>query len=234
MNFSIQPAKTRTLIFSTETNGLIVDGKEYVSGVDGMLVYDKTKGLLSNEVVCQYSSNTSTLIPALHILGIPYHPYFDERPVVDSQNDITFYWKPSKLAAFYNRYSTDELLYEKREPVVRRAVQFLVKSAKQNDDFLPEELLKRLKEPCKLLGFYEGFPIFDATRGMPKLLSRLGIHVGPEAVIVSSPMNRYARDVEEVTKKIEKSTGLSAMRKKNRSVFPSTPTILQQLQILPS
>ena len=55
------------------------------------------------------STNTSTLIPALRILVVPYSPYFDGREVVDSQNDITFYWEPSKLAAFYNRFSTDEL-----------------------------------------------------------------------------------------------------------------------------
>lgn len=71
------------------------------------------------------STNTSTLIPALRILGIAYHSYFDERPVVESQNNITFYWNPSKLAAFYNRFSTDELEHRDREPVVRRAVDFL-------------------------------------------------------------------------------------------------------------
>lgn len=232
MTFTISPSRDCRLIFSTDTKGLIVNDTEYISGTDGVLVYERTKGLSSHEVTCQYSTNTSTLIPTLRILGIPYHSYFDERSVVDSQNDITFYWKPSRLAAFYNRYETNDLPYEKREPVIRRAVNFLIKTAPGREHFLPEELLRRLKEQCKLLGFYEGFPIFDAAAGMPKLLSRLGIHVGPEAIMVSTPMDRYAPDVEDVTKKIEKSTGLSAMRKKNRSVFPSAQTILQRLQIL--
>ena len=72
------------------------------------------------------STNTSTLIPALRILGIPYHSYFDERPVVESQNNITFYWSPSRLAAFYNQFSTDELEYQDREPVIRQAVELFV------------------------------------------------------------------------------------------------------------
>lgn len=231
MTFTISFSRSNRLIFSTETKGLIVDGKEFIAGADGVLVYDKTKKLLSNEVACQYSTNTSTLIPALRILGTAYHPYFDERPVVESQNDITFYWRPSKLAAFYNRYSTDELPYEKREPVVRKAVKFLMQSAKKGDDFLPKELLKRLKDPCKLLGFYEGFPIFDVTVGMPKLLSRLGIHVGPETVMVSTPMDRYAPDVEDVTKKIEQEIGFVATRKKNRAVFPANPSLFRTLNI---
>jgi len=99
-----------------------VNGIEYVSGKEGVLIYEKTKDLRTDEVELQMSTNTSTLIPALHILGIPYNSYFDERPVVESQNDITFYWSPSKLAAFYNRFSTDELGYANREPVIRRAV----------------------------------------------------------------------------------------------------------------
>jgi hypothetical protein len=231
MTFALQLPYDRRLTFSTETKGLIIDGKEYVASADGVFIYDKTKGLSSNEVTCQCSTNTSTLIPALRILGVSYHSYFDDRSVIESQNGITFYWNPSKLAVFYNRYSTDDLPYEKRELVIRRAVKFLINSTKNTGDFLPDELLRRLKEPCKLLGFYEGFPIFDATRGMPKLLSRLGIHVGPEAVMVSTPMDRYAQDVEDVTRKLEHATGLSATRKKNRSVFPSTPTIHHRLNL---
>ena len=132
---------------------------------------------------------------------------------------------------FYNSYSTDELPYEKRDPVIRRAVTFLIKSAKKGENFFPEELLSRLKEQCKLLGFYEGFPIFDATRGMPKLLSRLGIHVGPEAVMVSTSLDKYANDVEEITAKLEQATGVTATRKKNRSVFAVEPKILKTLGI---
>lgn len=231
MTLTISFSHSNRLIFSTDTRGLIINGKEFVSGADGVLVYDKTKGLSSNEVVCQYSTNTSTLIPAIRILGIPYHLYFDERSVIESQNDITFYWKPSKLAAFYNRYETDDLPYEKRESVIRRAVAFLTKTAASSNDFLPEELLERLKEPCKLLGFYEGFLIFDAAHGMPKLLSRIGIHVGTEDVMISTPMDRYAKDVEEVTRKLEQAIGVKATRKKNRSVFPTEPKILKTLSI---
>ena len=121
-----------------------INGKEYLSGRDGVLIYDKIRNLQrADEVELQMSTNTSTLIPALRALGISYAAYFDERPVVDSQNDITFYWKPSKLAAFYNRFSTDELDYADREPVIRRAVEFLVSN---NETFpLPEELLARMK-----------------------------------------------------------------------------------------
>lgn len=231
MTFAILLSKNHRLLFSTDTRGLVIDSKEFIAGIDGVLVYDRTTGISSNEVTCQYSTNTLTLMPALRILGVPYHPYFDERSVIESQNDIQFYWKQSKLAAFYNRFSTDELPYEKRKPLIRKAVRFLMQSARQDDDFLPEELLKRLNEPCKLLGFYEGFPIFDALHGMPKLLSRLGIHVGPEAVMVSTPMDRYAEDVEEVTKKIEQETGIRATRKKNRSIFPVDPPTLKELRI---
>ena len=108
MQFEILLGSKR-LIFDSDLHGLRVHGTEYLSGRDGVLIYDQTRGLLASEVELQMSTNTSTLIPALRALGISYPPYFDERPVVESQNDITFYWKPSQLAAFYNRFSTDEL-----------------------------------------------------------------------------------------------------------------------------
>src|SRR6266540_6605245 len=114
----------KRLIFNADLRALKVNDLEYVSGKDGVLICDKTRDLRADEVELQMSTNTSTLIPALRILSIAYNPYFDERPVVESQNNITFYWNPSKLAAFYNKFSTDELEYQDREPIIRQAVDF--------------------------------------------------------------------------------------------------------------
>jgi len=215
------------LIFNSDLRGLNVNDVEYVSGKDGVLIYDKTRDVQADEVQLQMSTNTSTLIPALRILDISYNSYFNERPVVESQNNITFYWNPSRLAAFYNRFSTDELEYTDREPVIRRAVEFL----SSNADSLPleEEYLGRLLEPCKLLGFYQGFPIFDSSVGFAKLQSRLGIHIDPEEVMVSTPLDRYESDVYELAELISKATGLSYSKKKNRVNFPKDPKLLKLL-----
>ena len=228
MRFEIERSLKR-IIFNSDLRGLRVNGLEYVSGKDGVLIYDKTRDVRADEVELQMSTNTSTLIPALRILGISYNPYFDERPVVESQNNITFYWNPSKLAAFYNRFSTDELEYKDREPVIRRAVDFLCSNA----DSLPlkEELLAQILEPCKLLGFYQGFPIFDSSVGFAKLQSRLGIHVGTEDVMVSTPLNQYESDVYELAELLSKETGLSYSKKKNRVLFPKDPDLLKLLGI---
>ena len=220
---------SKRLIFDSDLHGLKVDGEEYVSGKDGVLIYDKTKDLRANEVELQMSTNTSTLIPALRILGIPYHAYFDERPVVESQNDITFYWNASKLAAFYNRFSTDELGYEEREPVIRQAVDFLASNSEELP--LQEEFLLQMLEPCKLVGFYQGFPIFDSSVGFAKLQSRLGIHIGAEAVMVSTPLDRYETDVYELAELIRAETGLSFTTKKNRVIFLLDPKLLKLLGI---
>src|SRR5919112_6376215 len=162
MRFEIELGSKR-LIFDSDLHGLQIQGTEYLSGRHGVLIYDQTREMQGDEVKLQMSTNTSALIPALRTLGIPYAPYLDERPIVESQNDITFYWKPSKLAAFYNRFSTDELDYADREPVIRQAVEFLHSNHKGLP--LPEELLSRMREPSRLLGFYQGFPIFDASTG---------------------------------------------------------------------
>jgi hypothetical protein len=208
---------------------LKVNNREYISGKDGVLIYDKTRDLQADEVELQMSTNTSTLIPAFRMLGIPYHSYFDERPVVESQNNITFYWKPSKLAAFYNQFSTDELGYQDREPIIRRAVDFLC----SNTDSLPlqEELLTRTLEPCKLLGFYQGFPIFDSSVGFAKLQSRLGIHIDAEEVMISTPLDQYEPDVYELAELLNKETGLSYSKKKNRVNFPKDPNLLKLLGV---
>ena len=228
MRFEIEHDAKR-LIFDSELHGIRVNGAEYLAGQDGVLIYDKTNDLQADEVMLQMSTNTSTLIPALRIFSIPYHAYFDERPVVESQNDITFYWTASKLAAFYNRFSTDELGYSDREPVIRQAVDFI--STHSADLPLEDEFLARMLEPCKLLGFYQGFPIFDSTVGFAKLQSRLGIHVGSEDIMISTPLDRYEADVYELAELLQSKTGHSYSKKKNRVVFPTTQELLKLLDI---
>jgi hypothetical protein len=226
MRFEIARDEKR-LIFDSDLHGLRVHGTEYFAGKDGVLIYDQTRGLGGDEVELQMSTNTSALIPALRTLGIPYHPYFDERPVVESQNDITFYWRPSRLAAFYNRFSTDELDYADREPVIRQAVEFLA----SNHRTLPlvEELLSRMLEPVRLLGFYQGFPIFDGSTGFARLQSRLGIHLDPEGVMISTPLDKYEGDVYELAETIARETGLDYSKKKNRVIFPKHEDLLRLL-----
>lgn len=229
MQFVIELGHKR-LLFDSDLHGLRIGGVDYLSGRDGTLVYDKTRNLpQTDEVWLQMSTNTSALIPALRILGIRYAPYFDERPVVESQNDVTFYWKPSKLAAFYNRYSTDELDYAEREPVIREAVEFIALNAQTLP--LTEELLRRMTEPSTLLGFYEGFPIFDGSTGFARLQSRLGIHVDTETVMISTPLDKYEADVYELAEKLGNITGLEYSKKKNRVVFMRDEKLLKILGI---
>jgi hypothetical protein len=216
MRFDI-PLGSKRLTFDSDLHGLRIRSMVYLSGRDGVLIYDKTRDVTADEVELQMSTNTSTLIPALRALGIPYAPYFDERPVVESQNDITFYWHPSQLAAFYNRYSTDEVDYAEREPVLRRAVDFLTSNHETLP--LPEELLARMSEPSRLLGFYQGFPIFDGSTGFARLQSRLGIHVDPDSIMISTPLDKYEADVYELAEHIANETGLEYSMKKNRVMF---------------
>jgi hypothetical protein len=227
MRFDIHLGPKR-LIFDSELRGLRVGGQDFVSGRDGVLIYDQTRDLRQmDQVELQMSTNTSTLIPALRALGVPYHPYFDERPVVESQNDITFYWKPSRLAAFYNRFSTDELDYPAREPVIRQAVDFLISNSQSLS--LPEEFLTRMREASRLLGFYQGFPIFDGTTGFARLQSRLGIHLDPEDIMISTPLDKYEADVYELAEALAKETGLDYSKKKNRVIFPKDERLLKLL-----
>ena len=226
MRFEIELGPKR-LIFDPDLRGTQIQGIEYISGRDGVLIYDQTRNLHADEVELQMSTNTSTLIPALRTLGIPYSAYFDERPVVESQNDITFYWNPSKLAAFYNRFSTDELDYADRESVIRNAVEFLCSNPGTLP--LPEELLARMSEPPRLLGFYQGFPIFDGSTGFAKLQSRLGIHLDSEAVMISTPLDKYEADVYELAESLSKETSLDYSKKKNRVIFPKDELFLKQL-----
>lgn len=229
MRFAIEQDSKR-LIFDADLRGLRIKGVEYQSGRDGVLIYDQTRGLPPvDEVELQMSTNTSALIPAIRALGLPYSPYFDERPVVESQNDITFYWGTSKLAAFYNRYSTDELDYPEREPVIRRAVDFLL--ANPGPLPLPEELLARMLEPSRLLGFYRGFPVFDGATGFARLQSRLGIHLDPETVMISTPLDKYEADVYELAEHLSRETGLDYSRKKNRVIFPKDEALLRRLGV---
>jgi hypothetical protein len=230
MRFEMELGPKR-LIFDSDLHGLRIKGVDYLSGRDGILIYDKTRDLpATDEVELQMSTNTSTLIPALRALGIPYAPYFDERPVVESQNDITFYWKPSQLAAFYNRYSTDDLEYADRESVIRQAVDFLISNPQTLS--LSEELLARMLEPSRLLGFYQGFPIFDGSTGFAKLQSRLGIHVDPDSVMISTPLDKYEADVYELAEHLAKETGLEYSKKKNRVMFLKGEKLLKILGIV--
>jgi hypothetical protein len=82
-----------------------------------------------------------------------------------------------------------------------------------------------------LLGFYQGFPIFDSLVGFAKLQSRLGIHIGSEEVMVSTPLDRYEPDVYELAELLRKETGLSYSKKKNRVNFPKDPNLLKLLGI---
>ena len=217
------------MVFDSDLHGLRIKGMEYLSGRDGVFIYDKTRDVQAGEVELQMSTNTSTLIPALRVLGIPYAPYFDERLVVESQNDITFYWNPSKLGAFYNRYSTDELNYVEREPVIRGAVDFLTSNPETLP--LPEELLTHMSEPCRLLGFYQGFPIFDGSTGFARLQTRLGIHVDTETIMISTPLDKYEADVYELAEYLAKETGLECSKKKNRVMFLKDEKLLKVLGI---
>jgi len=228
MQFQIE-FDAKTLIFDSDIHGLKAQGVEYVAGRDGILIYDQVNGVKADQVEAQLSTNTSTLIPAFRILDIPYSLYFDERPVIESQNDITFYWNPSKLAAFYNRYSTDELDYMDREPVVHRAVNFLI----TNKETLPlqDEYLNKMLEPSKLLGFYQGFPIFDGTFGFAKLQSRLGIHVGVQDIMISTPMDQYETDVYSLAENISEATGLTFSKKKNRVIFQKDAKIIHVIGV---
>ena len=228
MRFEIELGPKR-LIFDSDLRGLRIKGTEYLAGRDGVLIYNQTRDLQAAEVELQMSTNTSTLIPALRVLGVSYPSYFDEGQVVQSQNEITFYWKPSKLAAFYNRFSTDELDYADREPVIRQAVEFLRSNAETVP--LSEELLSRMLEPSRLLGFYQGFPIFDGSTGFAKLQSRLGIHLDSEAVMISTPLDKYEDDVYELAEGLARETGLEYSKKKNRVIFPKDERLLKVLGI---
>ena len=228
MRFSIERDAKR-LLFDSDLRGLRISGTEYISGRDGVLIYDQTQGVQADEVELQMSTNTSTLIPALRALGIPYHPYFDDRQVVESQNDITFYWAPSQLAAFYNRFSTDELDYAYREPLIREAVEFLASNTQTLP--LPEELLDRMQQPSRLLGFYQGFPIFDGSTGFARLHARLGIHLDAETIMISTPLDKYEEDVYELAGRLGRETGLDYSQKKNRVIFPRDDRVLKALGI---
>lgn len=232
LEFVLELPAEKSIIFSSRISGLKVGRHEYKAKDDGILIYDQTKQAAADEVVCQLSTNTSTLIPALKVLQVQYNKYFDDREVVESQNDITFYWKPSYLAGFYNKYSTDGVKREKREPIIRSAVRFLTTSSgKKINHLLKKEQLKELSEKCRLLGFYEGFPIFDAAYGMPMLKSRLGIHIGEESIMVSTPLNRYTHDVVEIAKKLAKEARTTPQYKKNRVRFEKTDKLLKELGI---
>lgn len=228
MQFTIKIGLKR-LIFDSKLNGILVNGVEYLSEKDGKHIFDKAQDIKADEAHVQMSTNTSTLIPVLHILQVPYNSYFNERSAVESQNDITFYWNPTKLSSFYNRYSTDGVAYENREEIIKKAVDFLITSVGTLP--LQEEYLTKLSEPCKLLGFYKGFPLFDSSYGLAKLQSRLGIHVGIDTIMISTPMDRYEEDVYQLAEQLFEETGIVFSKKKNRVVFSREQCLLDIFHI---
>lgn len=226
MKFEIKKVGKK-FTFNSDLKGLKVGEKEYLSGRDGTLIYDQIQKIKADSVELQMSSNTSTLIPALRVLSLPYSPYFDQREVVESQNNITFYWSKSKLAAFYNRFSTDELDHEMREPIIKQAVDFLISNVV--DIPLEDEFLARVSGPCKVLGFYQGFPIFDSSTVFAKLQSRLGIHIDPEAIMISTPLDKYEGDVYELADTISNLIGIEYAKKKNRVTFSKGDRLMELL-----
>jgi len=226
MEFPIE-FQGKKLIFDSSLTGLMISGKELLATKDTPLIYYQLPERKEQTVRLQMSSNTSTLIPALKALGVSYPAYFDEKAVVESQNDITFYWKPSKLAAYYNRYSTDKLEYPQRKERIKEAVEFLTSNTAQT---LPEEYLHELREPCRLVGFYKGFPIYDGSTGMAKLLSRIGIHIDSESVMVSTPLDEHASLVYEMATQLGTGLGIQGVYKKNRVVFAEKEKVVRYLQ----
>ena len=85
--------------------------------------------------------------------------------------------------------------------------------------------------PSRLLGFYQGFLIFDGSTGFARLQSRLGIHLDPEAVMISTPLDKYEDDVYELAERLAAETGLDYSKKKNRVIFPKDDRLLQILGI---
>ena len=85
------------------------------------------------------------------------------------------------------------------------------------------------QEPARLLGFHQGFPIFDGSTGFAKLQSRLGIHIDPETVMISTPLDKYEVDVYELAEAIARETGLAYSKKKNRVIFPRDEQLLKKL-----
>lgn len=62
-------------------------------------------------------------------------------------------------------------------------------------------------------------------------LARLGIHVDPEAVMISTPLDKYEADVYELAEDLGRETGLEYSKKKNRVIFPKDARLLQLLGI---
>ena len=86
-----------------------------------------------------------------------------------------------------------------------------------------------MSEPSRLLGFYQGFPIFDGSTGFARLQSRLGIHVDIETVMISTPLDKYEADVYELAEHITSETELEYSKKKNRVMFLKEEKLLKVL-----
>jgi len=219
--------KNKRLIFNSDIEGLKIEKKIYLAGKTEPLIYYQTLNKKVNVVELPMSTNTSTLIPALRVLSLKYPTYFDKKEVIQSQNNISFYWRKSKLASFYNKFSTDNLEESKKEKIIKDTVSFLI-----SDKFdLKKNYLNKMKEKCKLLGFYDGFPVFDSRYGLAKLQSRLGIHIETDSIMISTPLDKYENSVYKVAQKISREIGEKFLSKKNRVIFSKTNKLLSLLGI---
>ena len=75
------------------------------------------------------------------------------------------------------------------------------------------------------------YDVQTGTAGFARLQSRLRIHVDPEAVLISTPLDKYESDVYELAEVLAKETGLDYSKKKNRVIFPKDDRLLKVLGI---
>ena len=68
-------------------------------------------------------------------------------------------------------------------------------------------------------------------RTIPNFTTRWGIHLDPEAVMISTPLDKYEEDVYELAESLSQQTSLSYSKKKNRVIFPKDEKLLKQLGI---
>ena len=61
--------------------------------------------------------------------------------------------------------------------------------------------------------------------------SRLGIHIDPDGVMISTPLDKYEKDIYELARKIGSLTGIEYIEKKNRVTFPKDSKVLKLLNI---
>jgi hypothetical protein len=67
--------------------------------------------------------------------------------------------------------------------------------------------------------------------GMAAKKSRLGIHLDPEAVMISTLLDKYEGDVYELAEGLAREAGLDYSKKKNRVIFPKDDRLIELLGI---